>query len=173
MLILLSLAVEHRWTIRKMDVESACLQAKGFERDIYIGPPYEEKDRTQFWKLLVTGYGLVGSEHLWFLTFYHALTMALALHIRSTTHPFFQTRQRRNLNSCSTSGRLFVCRYDDPVQPIRIISWKWGLKRHCSFQAVWYHGCQSHSLWYRTNNHGCSNQAYEHRAYSKPSITTR
>lgn len=74
MRLLLSIAAERRWTVRKMDVKSAYLQAKGFTRDIYVRPPREENDVDGLWKLLVPAYGLTDSGRLWYLTSYEALT---------------------------------------------------------------------------------------------------
>lgn len=74
MRLLLSLAAENRWRVRKMDVKSAYLQAKGFKRDIFVRPPREENDSAGLWKLLVPAYGLTDSGRLWYLTSYEALT---------------------------------------------------------------------------------------------------
>lgn len=41
---LISMAVEKRWNLRKMDVKSAYLQGKGFERVVYVFPLKEEND---------------------------------------------------------------------------------------------------------------------------------
>lgn len=79
MRIVISLAVERQWRIKKMDVKSAYLQAKGFDRDIYVRPPREEHDDTFFWKLAVPAYGLKDSGRLWFLTAYEALTCRFGL----------------------------------------------------------------------------------------------
>lgn len=74
MRIVISMAVEQGWTLRKMDVKSAYLQAKGFDRDVYVRPPREENDKTGLWKLLKPAYGLTESGRLWYLTSYQALT---------------------------------------------------------------------------------------------------
>eukprot|EP00171_Calliarthron_tuberculosum_P004588 IDg4588t1 len=41
--LVLSIAVELKWTISEMDVTAAFLQAKGFDRNVYVRPPTEEK----------------------------------------------------------------------------------------------------------------------------------
>lgn len=61
---LISLAVEKGWTLRKMNVKSVYLQAKGFERDVFVRPPKEGNDRSGLWKLLVLAYGFTESERL-------------------------------------------------------------------------------------------------------------
>ena len=72
--LMISLAVERGWEIRKMDVKTAYLQARGFNRTIYVRPPREENDPTGLWLLLAAAYGLTESGRLWYFTSYAALT---------------------------------------------------------------------------------------------------
>lgn len=51
--VLLSLAAKSRWTVRKIDVESAYFQAKESNRDIFVWLPRERNDGEGLWKLLV------------------------------------------------------------------------------------------------------------------------
>ena len=37
--LVLSLVAEHRWTVAQMDIETAFLQALGFDRQVFVRPP--------------------------------------------------------------------------------------------------------------------------------------
>lgn len=58
-----------------MDVRSAYLQAKGFEREVYVRPPKEENARSGLWRPLMPAYGLMETGRLWYLPSYLALTV--------------------------------------------------------------------------------------------------
>eukprot|EP00171_Calliarthron_tuberculosum_P001417 IDg1417t1 len=77
--LILSFAAERKWTLGEMDVKAAYLQAKGFERDIYVHPPREEQSRGVLWKLTAAAYGLADSGRLWYLTSDAALTSEFGL----------------------------------------------------------------------------------------------
>jgi len=66
--LVLSLATEFEWTIAEMDITAAYLQAKGFEREIFVRPPQQETSSNQIWKLTKAAYGLADSGRLWYLT---------------------------------------------------------------------------------------------------------
>eukprot|EP00171_Calliarthron_tuberculosum_P014136 IDg14136t1 len=51
MRILFSIAVEKEWQIGQMDVRAALLQAKGFDRMVFVRPPREEGNQNQLWRL--------------------------------------------------------------------------------------------------------------------------
>lgn len=65
---ILSFAVENSWTLGKMDIKKAFLQAKGFDRNVYEIPPREARDSSRLWKVLATEYGLVNSGRPWYRT---------------------------------------------------------------------------------------------------------
>lgn len=44
--LIISLAVEHGWKFKKMDVKTAHIQANGFKRTIFVRPPRDEIDPT-------------------------------------------------------------------------------------------------------------------------------
>jgi len=66
--LIMSLAAEFKWTIGEMDITAAYLQAKGFERQIYVRPPPQEQGNNHIWKLTKAAYGLADSGRLWYLT---------------------------------------------------------------------------------------------------------
>ena len=80
--IVISIGVEKFWDIGSMDVRAAFLQAKGFNRTIYVRHPHEEKQPNILWKLLAAANGLVDSGRLWYLTSNSALCNSFGL-IRS------------------------------------------------------------------------------------------
>ncbi len=62
--LVLSLAAEHAWQLGMMDVKAAYLQAKVFEREIYVRPPEEAQQPDVLWELIAAAYGLVDSGRL-------------------------------------------------------------------------------------------------------------
>lgn len=66
--LLLSLCVAYGWDIGQMDVKAAFLQARGFNRLIYVRPPREAKLKGILWRLDAAAYGLTDSGRLWYLT---------------------------------------------------------------------------------------------------------
>lgn len=66
--LVMSIATEFKWIIAEMDITAAYLQAKGFEREIYVRPPPQEEQSHQIWKLTKAAYGLADSGRLWYLT---------------------------------------------------------------------------------------------------------
>lgn len=74
MRLLLSFSAEHRCTMRKIDVKSAYLQAKGFTRNIFVRQQREESNVGGLRKLFVPSYDLPNSSRLCYLTSYEALT---------------------------------------------------------------------------------------------------
>jgi len=66
--LIMSLAAEYKWTIGEMDITAAYLQAKGFEREIFVRPPPQEQGNNRIWKLTKAAYGLADSGRLWYLT---------------------------------------------------------------------------------------------------------
>lgn len=71
--LVLSIAAEHAWVLGQMDIKTAFLQAKGFDRDVYVRPPKEADDKSRYWKLLAPAYGLTDSGRLWYRTSDQAL----------------------------------------------------------------------------------------------------
>ena len=66
MRVLMSIVVGVGWTIQHIDVESAFLQGKQLDRDVYIRPPLEAE--TDFlWKLNKCLYGLADAPRMWFI----------------------------------------------------------------------------------------------------------
>ena len=66
--LIISLAVENNWELCEMDVAAAFLQAKNFNRVVFVRPPKEENSTGFLWQLTKAAYGLVDSPRLWFLT---------------------------------------------------------------------------------------------------------
>jgi hypothetical protein len=69
----LSIAKENDWRVGSQDIKAAYLQANGFSREIYVGPPQEEADILHPWKLENPAYGLSDSGRLWFLASFSVL----------------------------------------------------------------------------------------------------
>ena len=84
--LLLSIGVEMGWKIGSMDAIAAFLQAVGFNRDIFVKPPPEERVRNILWKLKAAAYGLADSGRLWYLTSNVALCQKFGLK-KSTLEP--------------------------------------------------------------------------------------
>lgn len=51
-----------------MSREAASLQARGFNRKIFVKPPRKESDRSVLWRFTVATYRLVDSGRLWYFT---------------------------------------------------------------------------------------------------------
>lgn len=62
--LVLSLAAEQSWALVQMDIRTAFLQARGFDRLLYVIPPKEEDDGGGLWQLLAATNGLVDSGRL-------------------------------------------------------------------------------------------------------------
>jgi len=77
--LVISIATEKKWEQGEMDITAAFLQARGFDREIYVRPPKEESTRGVYWKLTAAAYGLVDSGRLWYLTSDSALTQKFGL----------------------------------------------------------------------------------------------
>lgn len=84
--LVLLIGVERKWDVGSMDVRAAFLQAKGFDRCVYVRPPREEANSGVLWKLLTPAYGLVDSGRLWYLTSNSALCSTYGLE-RSAYEP--------------------------------------------------------------------------------------
>jgi len=63
--ILLSIASLMKWPLAKIDFTSAFLQTGNAERDVYVVPPRECGDRSNYWLLLTAAYGLVNANAKW------------------------------------------------------------------------------------------------------------
>lgn len=59
-----------------MDIKSAHLKEKGFNREIYVRPPREASARGDLFKFQADAYGLVVSIRLCYLTSIDALTVS-------------------------------------------------------------------------------------------------
>ena len=53
------------WPIAKIDFTSAFLQTGDAKRDVYVIPPRECKNRSFYWLLLTSAYGLVNANAKW------------------------------------------------------------------------------------------------------------
>lgn len=71
--LVLSLCVVFGWVIGQMDVRAAFLQARGFNRRIFVRPPREAAAHGVLWLLTAAAYGLTDSGRLWYLTSNHDL----------------------------------------------------------------------------------------------------
>ena len=63
--VLMSLVVSIGWIIQHIDVESAFLQGKRLDRDVYIRPPLEA-ETDNLWKLNKCMYGLADAPRMWY-----------------------------------------------------------------------------------------------------------
>lgn len=63
-----SISTEFKWKTCEMDLKTAFLQAKGFEREVYVRPPKEERADGYILKIEKDAYGLSNSARLWYLT---------------------------------------------------------------------------------------------------------
>ena len=64
--VLMSIVVGIGWTIQHIDVESAFLQGKQLDREVYIRPPLEAETNV-LWKLNKCLYGLKDAPRMWFV----------------------------------------------------------------------------------------------------------
>ena len=94
--LLCSISAEKGWAICEMDVKSAYLQADGYEREVYILPPTEDKNRSNAWLLKRPAYGLVDSGRLWYLTSDKAL-ISLGLTRCSNEHSTYYAMDETGL----------------------------------------------------------------------------
>lgn len=63
--LLLSIAAIMKWPLSKIDFTSAFLQTGEAQRDVYVIPPRESKDKSMCWLLLTAAYGLVNAGAKW------------------------------------------------------------------------------------------------------------
>ena len=63
--ILLSVCSLMHWFASKVDIKSAFLQSGPAQRDVYVIPPRECKERSFYWLLMVASYGLVNASAKW------------------------------------------------------------------------------------------------------------
>ena len=63
--VLMSLVVSMGWNIKHIDVESAFLQGKKLDREVFIRPPLEA-ETDKIWKLNKCIYGLADAPRMWF-----------------------------------------------------------------------------------------------------------
>lgn len=108
MRILISIAAQKGWGIHKMDVKTAYLQARGFNRTIYVRPPREDNDSANLWKLSAPAYGLTDSGRLWYITSHIALTQTFGL-TRSRFEPSLYYMRR------GESALMLVVQVDDYI----------------------------------------------------------
>jgi len=107
--LVLSLATEFKWEIGEMDITAAYLQAKGFDRDVYVKPPKEDNSSNVLWLLTAAAYGLTNSGRLWYLTSDHSLTEIFGLS-RSTFEPTLYYRNDSNVSEHKRKAfELFGC----------------------------------------------------------------
>lgn len=66
--LIISISVEMRWNICEMDVNAAFLQAKSFNRDVFVRPHKEKGAKGILCKLTAAAYGLADSGRLWYPT---------------------------------------------------------------------------------------------------------
>ena len=65
--IVLGIIASEKWQLRSIDYKTAFLQGKEIDREVYLKPPSEFKNRNKIWKLRKTVYGLVDAPRVWFL----------------------------------------------------------------------------------------------------------
>ena len=72
---LLSLAATHGWKLKSLDFSAAFLQGKPIERELYIMPPKDirEKDPDLVWRVVKRIYGLKDASRGWYLELDRAL----------------------------------------------------------------------------------------------------
>lgn len=63
--VLLSIVTTFRWILSKIGVRISFLQTDDAQRDFYVKAPYESADRSHYWLLLTSSYGLVNSNAKW------------------------------------------------------------------------------------------------------------
>ena len=67
--IVLMLIAANDWVLNSMDIKTAFLQGKKFDRDVFLVPPPEAKvDKGQIWKLNKCVYGLTDASRVWYLS---------------------------------------------------------------------------------------------------------
>lgn len=120
MRILVSLAFKHKWSNKKIELELAYLQPKGFSCDLYVRLPPEDGETNGYWKLLGPPVGLPESRGLWYLLSYEALTKTLASTVRARSFFIFPQAWQRVIDTGGSGRQLPVRRDAEPVRPIRI-----------------------------------------------------
>lgn len=60
--VILTTAAIRKWIITRADVKAAFLKTGTAERDVYVRPPRESRDRRHYWLLLAAAYGLVNAN---------------------------------------------------------------------------------------------------------------
>ena len=72
--IFLALLASNQWKCNCIDIKSAFLQGKTFEREVYLRPPVEaENSEGKVWKLNKCVYGLNDTARVWYFTVRNAL----------------------------------------------------------------------------------------------------
>ena len=61
------IAASKAWTVRTADVKAAFLQGADLERDVYVRPPKERREKGIVWKLIKRAYGLVDASRGFYL----------------------------------------------------------------------------------------------------------
>jgi Reverse transcriptase (RNA-dependent DNA polymerase)/Mu DNA binding, I gamma subdomain len=61
---LISIAAERGWTLASLDIKAAYLQAKAYNRLVFVKPPKEEGYGAIPWLLMTAAYGLIDSGRL-------------------------------------------------------------------------------------------------------------
>ena len=73
----LTIAASEKWTIRSTDIQSAFLQGKTLDRDVYMTPPKEAKvEKKCLWKLKHCLYGLTDAARQFYLSVEECLMSA-------------------------------------------------------------------------------------------------
>ena len=65
--VVLFVIASHKWVLHSLDYKTAFLQGKAIDRDVYLRPPSEFRNKNKIWKLRKTVYGLADAPRVWFL----------------------------------------------------------------------------------------------------------
>ncbi len=120
--LVVSISVEMQWDICEMDVTAAFLQARGFNRDIFVRPPREEGAQGVLWKLTAAAYGLVDSGRLWYLTSDSALVNKFKI-TKSKLENTLYFRRAQTGELCF----VLICQVDNYIyagRPDQIVAFK-------------------------------------------------
>ena len=65
--IVLFIIASYKWVLHSIDYKTAFLQGNEIDREVYLRPPSEFRNRNRIWRLRKTVYGLADAPRVWFL----------------------------------------------------------------------------------------------------------
>ena len=65
--VVISIIASKEWAVNSLDIKAAFLQGKELDREIYLKPPKEAKDKGKLWKLHRCVYGLNDASRYWYM----------------------------------------------------------------------------------------------------------